>query len=112
MIDKLNRIRETDEITNEAEAQFNEYVERFIGICKQLIVLGAKPDDSVQKLKEFRGEKGKAMKKTPADLQTKMLKELIEKKLKKLSALMIHLESLLGLEDWEEDYLVDLLQSQ
>ena len=72
--------REIEQVRKEAEEKFGQWIEKFIGICKELIALGANPAETVQKLRDFRGEKGRKSKKTPAELQAQLLQKLIQGK--------------------------------
>lgn len=72
--------RELEQVRKEAEEKFEEFVQKFIAICQELIGLGANPGETVQKLRDFRGEKGRKTKKSPAELQAQLLRNLVHNK--------------------------------
>jgi len=67
--------KEIDNAYREAEEKFQGFVDTIIEVCRDLINLGARPEDTVQKLKEFVADESK---KTPHARQVKLLKKIVQ----------------------------------
>jgi len=69
--------KEIDDSYKEAEDRFQKFVDTIIEVCKDLIGLGARPEDVVQKLKKFVND-GSSKTRTPHSQQAKLLEKIVK----------------------------------
>lgn len=69
--------KEIDDAYKEAEERLQKFVDTIIEVCKDLIGLGARPEDVVQKLKKFVNDGSKKIR-TPHAQQVKLLEKIVK----------------------------------